>query len=319
MAASPSGSLSITDPGQAPITVPGIGNPELSGLAHVGGGQYLAVADSGATLHTLQVDIDPNTALVTNVSASPTPVVLTPGSDLEGIAWRASTGTVFVSDETGAKIREYNPTTGAQVGSITVPSIYDFVRPNQSLESLTLSPDESSFWTANESALSVDGPTPTPSAGSLVRLQRFNGAGQADAQFAYLTDPGLLLGVVELLVLPTGELLVMERKFGAGGFEASLFVVDLNGATDTSAEPTLLSAGISPVGKTLLWNRVTGLNFEAVAIGPALSGGDLSLLLTSDGSGAVPPQVFALRLSVPEPATSALLILGLLAAARLRS
>lgn len=307
------GAVAIVDPGQAPVIITGVGNPEFSGLAHTGGGAFLAVADSGATLHSLQVDIDPTTGFVTSVTGVTPPVSLAAGTDLEGLVWRSSTQTVFVSDEVGPAIREYDPTTGAVLSSFSVPTVFSSAIQNRSLEGLAMAPDESSFWTANETALSVDGPQPTFGVPTRVRLQRFDGTGAATAQYAYASEPGFLLGVVELLVLPTGELIAMERSLGNGGFQASLYEVDLTGATETSALASVDAPGVQPVGKSLLWSRVVGENFEAVSLGPALSGGDLSLVLTSDGGGALPPQIFALRLQVPETVTAWLLACAVLA------
>jgi hypothetical protein len=311
----PAAALTVVDPGQTPFVIQGIGTPELSGWSHVGGGEFLAVADSGGTLHRLQVALDPSTAFVTGVTGS-APVALAGGVDLEGAAWRASSGTLFVSDEVGPAVQEVDPLTGAIVGGLGVPSIYGSAVFNRSLESLTLAPDESAFWIANETALLPDGPDASPAGGTLVRLQRFDASGAPNGQWAYLSEPGLLVGVVELVALPTGDLLVLERALGIQGFEARLFAVDFAGATETSALPSLAAGGVQPVTKSLLWTRPTILNVEAISLGPNLSGGDLSLLLTSDGAGSVEPVTFALRLLVPEPGLLLPALAGLFLARR---
>lgn len=300
--------LSVTDPGQTPVVISGAGNAELSGISHLGGGQFLAVADSGGTLHPVSIRIDPITGLVTQASAS-APVVLAGGIDLEGVAWRSSTGTVWTSDEVGPAIREHDPTTGALIGSITLPSVYSNSRPNLGLEALSLSPDGSALWTANEGALLVDGPTASNGVGTWVRIQRFDGSGSAVGQWAYLTEGLPFAGLVDMVALPTGELLVLERGFGTSGFEARLFLIDFSGATDVSNLAGLAGASFQGVGKTLLWSRITVFqNFEGIGLGPALSGGDSSLVLVSDGGGSAPPTAFALRLSVPEPGALGLLL-----------
>ncbi len=306
--------LSVIDPGQTPVTVTGAGNAELSGIAHTGGGQFLAVADSGATLHPLTVAIDPATGFVTSATAA-TPVVLQNGVDLEGVAWHAGSGRVWVSDEVGPAIREHDPLTGAQTGSILLPSVYGQVRTNLGLESLTLAPDGSAFWTANEASLLGDGPDADFTTGTWVRIQRFDGLGNPTGQWAYQTEPrGFVAGVVDLVALPTGELLVLERGIGPGGFEARLFLADFTGATDVSGLAGLAGASFQGVGKTLLWSRITGsLNVEGVGLGPTLSGGDLSLVLVSDGGGNAPATAFALRLVLPEPGVALLLLAALLA------
>jgi len=294
------GALSVVDPGQTPVVISGAGNAEFSGITHIGGGQFLSVADSGGTLHPVTISIDPVTGFVSQASAG-TPVVLVGGVDLEGVAWRSATGTVFASDEVGPAIREFDPTTGALIRNITLPPVYANQRPNLGLESLSLSADGSALWTANEAALLVDGPEATFVDGTWVRLQRFDAAGIAAGQWAYQTEAtGSVTGVVDLVALATGELLVLERALTVGGFQSKLFLVDFAGATDTSVLPGLAGASFQGVGKTLLWSRTTvGLNFEGISLGPTLANGDTSLVLVSDGFGTQPPNAFALRLSVP--------------------
>lgn len=303
--------LAVIDPGQAAVVISGAGNAELSGITHVGGGQFLSVADSGGTLHPVTIDIDPLTGFVNQASAG-TPVVLAGGVDLEGVAWRSATGSVFVSDEVGPAIREVDPTTGALIRNITLPPVFAQVRPNLGLESLSLSPDGSSLWTANEAALLVDGPVANFVDGTWVRIQRFDGTGAAAGQWAYRTEAqGSFSGVVDLVALATGELLVLERALALGGFQSRLYRVDFTGATDTSGLPGLAGASFQGVGKTLLWSRLGGaLNIEGISLGPTLANGDGSLVLVTDGGGSSPPNTFALRLSVPEPGTLLLFLLG---------
>jgi hypothetical protein len=309
--------VAIFDPGQGPVVIPGLGNAELSGITRQSGSRYLAIADSGAQLFSLDVTVDAATGAVTSV-ASPGSTTLSPGADLEGVAWSASRGTVLVSDEVGAAIREYDPITGSGVGSVAVPAVFANARNNLSLESLTLAPDESALWTANEAALTVDGTTASPSAGTWVRLQRFDASLNADLQLAYQSEPFAgILGVVDLLALPGGGLLSLERTLGVPGFGASLFAIDASSASDVSAVADLSAGGFQPVQKQLLWSAVTGPeNFEGITLGPTLAGGERSLLLVSDGGGNRPPTLLGLRIALPEPSSVALLVCGLALAAR---
>jgi hypothetical protein len=294
------------------VVIPGLGNAELSGITRQSGDRYLAVADSGAQLVSLDVTVDATTGAITQV-ASPGSTTLSPGVDLEGVAWSASRGTVFVSDEVGAAIREYDPITGSSVGSVAVPAVFGNARNNLSLESLTLAPDESALWTANEAALTVDGPTATPSAGTWVRLQRFDASLNADLQLAYLSEAFTgILGVTDLLALPGGGLLALERTLGIPGFGASLFAIDASSASDVSGVADLSAGGFQAVTKQLLWSAVTGQeNFEGIALGPTLARGERSLLLVSDGGGNRPPTLLGLRIALPEPSTVVLILGGL--------
>src|SRR5690606_38995059 len=115
-------------------------------------------------------------------------------------------------------------------------------------------------WTANEEALSVDGPLSTPSAGTVVRLLRYDNAGPA-AQHAYVTAPihGLVIsgsrsGVSDLVALPDGRLLALERSFALASplFLTRLYEVDTSGATDVSGLPGLAGQMYTPATKRLL-------------------------------------------------------------------
>jgi hypothetical protein len=305
---------SIVDPGFGSFAFAG-GSWELSGLTRVGGDEYYAVGDTGAPLVPLTIGVDPATGAIT--SATPgAPVTLDGGVDLEGVAWDPTTGTVLVSDETGPAIRRHDPASGAVVGSVPVPAVFSGYRPNRSLESL--SRDASGvLWAANEDALLLDGPTTSLAAGSVVRLQRFDGAGQPDGQWAYPTSPipGEALvgretsGVVDVLALPSGELLVMERSLSSLLFTLRIFQVDFAGATDTSALGSLATDPFTPVAKTLLWTSPSLFeNYEGLAVGPRLDDGSHSLLLVADDNGTAFQTLYPLRISfVPEPGTAALL------------
>jgi hypothetical protein len=232
---------------------------------------------------------------------------------------------VLASDETGPAIREYRLSDGAVLGSVAVPAIFSQIRANFSLESLSqrvaANPSDDALWTANEEALLVDGPLSTSSAGTIVRLQRYDSALAPNGQWAYVTDPypgGPFLnqqrsGVADLLALENGELLLLERSFSDQLFRARIYQVDLTGATDTTALTSLATDSFTPVTKALLW-QVAGVaqNYEGLAVGPPLASGDRSLLLVSDdgGSGGGFQVVYPLRL--PEPGATIQLAAGAL-------
>jgi hypothetical protein len=210
---------------------------------------------------------------------------------------------VWVSDEHGPAIREHRIADGAPVAEIALPAIFSRARLNLSLESLALQED-GALWTANEEALRPDGHPASESAGTLVRLQRFAPDGEASGQWAYRTDPfpgkplvGLeSSGVVELVALPEGGLLALERAFSNRGFRSRIYEVRLEQATETSALPSLTAADLRPVGKRLLWERSgLPLNFEGAALGPGLADGWRSLLLVSDDGGLTEPHLYPLR------------------------
>ena len=310
--------VSIVDPGFGPFFFSG-GPTELSGITRMAGNEYLAVSDSGGQLVSLTVLVQSATGAVTSALAG-TPVALAGGVDLEGVAFDPGTGQVFVSDEVGPAIRGHDPATGVFQFAITVPAIYGQARTNRSLESLTLDPAGGGLWTANEEALDTDGPVSTLVSGTVIRLQRFDSSFSPDGQWAYVTDAipdgpaggDETSGVVDLLALPAGELLVLERSLGQTAFRSRIYLVDRTGATDTSGLAALDSDPFVAVQKTLLWEAAPLFsNFEGITLGPELDAGDRSLLLVSDDGGLFGQALYPLRISLPEPGTAALLVTGL--------
>jgi hypothetical protein len=235
------------------------------------------------------------------------------GVDSEGIAYRAASGTVFVSDEVASTIREFSLTTGGLVGSVAVPAIYapSNVQSNMGLESLAFGPG--GLWTANEEALVPDGPLSTTTAGSWVRIQQFDESLAAVGQWGYRTDPITALnpfisaersGLVDILPWSGTELLVLERELGGAvvpQFRSRLYLVDTTTGSDVSALAAIDAGGFTPLAKTLLWERsFASSNFEGMTFGPALDDGSRSLLLISDDGGGLAQNLYALAV-VPEP------------------
>jgi len=305
----------IDPPGQGIIGLAsgGTGAAELSGITWAGGDQFYVVGDNLAVVYPLTLSVDPLTGLITSSSLAMGTSV-SAGHDLEGIAYDPTNASVVLSDETGPAIREHALSDGSLLGSITVPPVFASYRPNLSLESLSREPSGGAWWTANEEALSVDGPVSSFTAGTLVRLQKFDAMQQAAGQWAYETDsidgdfgpPGRdseVSGVADLVALPNGELLVFERSVGASFFRHRLYEVDFSGATDVSALPALDGAMFTPVGKHLLWSQQSGLsNFEAITLGPELANGVRSVILVSDNGGGLPQSLQALVLLPNTPA-----------------
>lgn len=307
----------VTDPGQGSVTLSSgaTAAAELSGITHVGGTTYQAVGDNGAqTIWTLSVSIDPVTGWISASGVTGGIAAAGLGTDSEGIAYRASSGTVFVADEVASTIREYSLATGSLVGSVGVPAIYAAanVQSNMGLESLAFG--AGGLWTANEEALVPDGSLSTTTAGSWVRIQRFDESLSAAGQWGYLTDPIVALnpfisaersGVVDILPWTETELLVLERELGGAvvpQFRSRLYLVDTTTGSDVSALASIDAGGFTPLGKSLLWERSFGFtNFEGMTYGPALADGSRSLLLISDDGGGLNQELYALSV-VPEPA-----------------
>jgi hypothetical protein len=322
----------VSDPGQGVVALSSgsTAAAELSGIAWIGGTSYLAVGDNGAkSLWTLGIGVDSATGFISSATVTGSIAAAALGSDSEGIAYRAATGSVFVADEVASTITQFDAGTGASLGGLAVPAIYApaNVQSNMGLESLAFGPG--GLWTANEEALVPDGPLSSTSTGSWVRIQRFDESLTVAGQWAYLTDPISALnpfvsaersGVVDVLPWSATTLLVLERELGGAfvpTFRSRLYGVDVTTASDVSALASLTAGGFTQLAKTLLWQGVFGnSNFEGMTFGPVLTDGSTSLLLISDSGGGLAQNMYALSV-VPEPSTSVLVVVAAAAAVAL--
>jgi hypothetical protein len=311
----------IVDPGQGtvPLASGSTGAVQLSGITWTGGTGYLAVGDDGAaSLWRVTIGMDTATGRITSAAVTGGITASGLGSDSEGIAYRAATGSVFVSDEVASTLTQFDATMGATLGGVGVPSIYApaNVQSNMGLESLAFG--AGGLWTANEEALVPDGGLSTTSQGSWVRIQRFDESLAVAGQWAYRTDPISAMnqftnversGVVDILPWTATTLLVLEREFGGAvvpDFRSRLYAVDVASGSDVSAVASLAADAFTPVAKTLLWEQSFAVsNFEGMTFGPTLDDGSTSLLLVSDDGGGIAQNVYALAV-VPEPAAAAI-------------
>lgn len=149
-------------------------------------------------------------------------------------------------------------------------------------------------------------------------------------QWAYRTDSisgtptfgagSIRSGLVDLLALPTGGVLALEREFGGASlvpdFRSRIYELDFTGSTDVTSFSSLNAGGFTSVGKTLLWQGdFASTNFEGMTLGPEIDNGAYSLLLISDnGSGANGQRqdLYSFTLQgVPEPSTILLSVTGI--------
>lgn len=218
-------------------------------------------------------------------------------------------GTLLVSSETEPSIREISAT-GETVRMLPVPDLFlanklagRGVRVNAGFEALDLS--GSTLWTANETALAQDAPDEAKFATHPIRLLRYDAEVPA-AQYVYVLDPieqrrsGFSVrGLVDLVILPEGGLLALEREYVEGvGNEVQIFHVSTDGATEVSGMASLAGRRYTPVRKTLLYTFENPQNLEGLAFGPGLPDGDRTLVALSDDNfePVQQTQIVALRL-----------------------
>jgi hypothetical protein len=256
----------------------------LSGITYIGGEQYIAVMDNSNKLVRLRVVLSPTGAIASAQVLGGVSLAAT--RDYEAIA-PGGHGTVLLAEEDTPAIHEFRLVDGAIVRTITPPAVFAQRRANFGFESLTS--DGTFAWAANEEALTPDGPLSTATQGTTVRLLRIPVIpGQAAAtpasswpQFAYRTQPwhgsavgSARSGVSELVLLPGGTLLTLERSFAfnlAGFFQCRIYEVGFAAATDVRGFTAgLTGQTYTTTTKRLLWSGSNVNNMEGLALGPRL-------------------------------------------------
>ena len=293
------------------------GAEQISGITYAGGNLYYAVDDNDRKLYPLTLPINlSNGSLASSGIMVGTGIEMENSHDMEGCAFDPCSGKVWIAQETGALIREFDPDTGALLRSAPVPAIQKQHVGNYSLEALTISGDGKTMWTANEESLTVDGALATNSVGSVVRLTKFTRDSVRDnwtprGEWAYVTEPigtakdsNTRSGVSGLCALPDGTLLVLERRCYQGGlfpdFSIRLYQVDFSGATDVSSIAALKDATYTATAKFLLWEYTHESdmpNYEGICLGPRLDDGSCVLVLISDAGSGAESGVITLKLS----------------------
>lgn len=294
----------VTDQNGVSFTIGG-----LSGVTYLGLDEYLCVMDNADTLVRARLTLN-TTGAITNAQVL-AGLRVAQAHDHEGIALGGlQRGTVLLSEEDTPAIREYALDGAAPfVRALTLPAAYANRRANFGLESLTvrLSPAASAtgagatVWTCNEEALTNDGAISTPSTGTLVRITRIDldgAAGVVGNQWACLTEPmhgpssipGARSGVSDLLALPDGRLILLERSLAlnfSGFFQARIYELDFAGASPVLGVASLSppSAPFTPVSKRLLWSGDLS-NLEGLTLGPRLSDGSYTLIGVVDDNNA---------------------------------
>lgn len=317
-----------------------------SGLAYTGlGTRYIAIPDRGpnaiaynaavddttsfqARMHEVEVVVSGTTVtplvVKTTLFSNETGVPLTGLSsgfdatnssasarfDPEGIRVSRDGQSVFVSDEYGPFVYQFDRATGRRLRVLPVPAKFKIAAPNprgateitantsgrvanRGMEGLAITPDGSTLVGIMQNPLVQDGGRN----GLNVRMLIIDLASGNTREIIYpLADRSY--GVNELVAINNSEFLAVERDGNAGVAAAAkrVYKINIAGATDVSAIATLPLIGL-PVGtvaasKSLFLDLLSpsyglaGASFpekiEGLAIGPALPDGRLTLVVTND-------------------------------------
>lgn len=335
----------------------------LSGVTYdTATGNYVAVSDdrgsetSSPRVYTLDIDLSDGSLDDGDVTVTSTsPLLESDGTtdfvgrnpDPEGIAL-APSGNFFISSERNAEGRfpqifEFSDSFTLE-GELDVDEKFegnadDFgVGNNVGFESLTITPDGSTLFTATEAGLEQDGGRATLTEGADARIISYDlASGDATAEYVYQVEPIAVApdpadafadsGLVELLALDGDTLLALERSFSIGapdrGYTGRLFEISLDGATNVIDDDTL--GAFVPVEKELLADLgdfgIVVDNIEGMTFGEDVNGMQSLVIVSDDNFSAFGPQAnqfiaFAIEPAsttpiIPLPASGTLLLAGL--------
>jgi hypothetical protein len=195
--------------------------------------------------------------------------------DPEAIRVSVDGKSVFVSDEYGPYVRQFDRATGSLMKTFALPANLNVANlspvgnteisgnssgrtANKGMEGLALTPDGKTLVGAMQAALIQDNVNPTK---NLVRIVTIDIATGATKEYGYKLTSGS--GVSEIVAINNHEFLIDERDGkgqgdGTNAVAKQLFRIDLAGATDItnlSGQAALNAA----VGKTLVLDLVAAL------------------------------------------------------------
>ncbi|NMG22948.1 esterase-like activity of phytase family protein [Brasilonema bromeliae] len=257
--------------------------------------------------------------------------------DSEGIALTKKE-TVYISSE-GDNLKQITPflkefslSSGQVLRTLPIPNKFlpdksrqQGIRNNLAFESLTITPNNKSLFTATENALIQDGPEAKPKISSPCRILQYNLlTQQPEKEFLYQTEavapilnifsrlsPQFSSGLTDLAALDNqSHFISLERTFTGFGFSIALFQISLEGADDIHNIDSLLAVDINkikPTKKELLLDLrkldVALDNIEGLTLGPKLPDGQLSLILVSDNNfnRLQRTQILAFKLKMEPP------------------
>ena len=201
--------------------------------------------------------------------------------DPEAIRVSPDGKSVFVSDEYGPYVYQFDRQTGARIKSFTLPANLDIANlapvgtaeisgnasgrtANKGMEGLAITPDGTTLVGIMQAALLQD--AAIPASKKLLRIVTIDVATGATHEYGYMLTAGS--GVSEIVAINDHEFLVDERD-GAGLGDGSsavvkkVFRINLAGAVDITGL-TGAAAVAKAVGKTLVLDVVSLLNANGI-------------------------------------------------------
>ena len=289
---------------QTNISRMGIAPGNYSGITRVSDDLYAVVSDKDSTdgFYLFSVYMNQKKDKILHVTSrrvgDGSRTVANP--DMEGICYvpGADGGTVFITNETDQRIREFGMDGRPTGRELRVPDMLgtEHIVRNRGFEALSYNHQTRKFWTANESALKVD-EADDP---LMVHLLRFGDDMQPDGHYLYRLDPPhksrkastkfYAHGLPALIAMDDGSVIVMERSlyspkriFGSS-IEIKLYRVTSEAFNASGKD------GSQVVEKQLITNfrthirigQINYANYEGMCLGPTLDDGRKTILLIND-------------------------------------
>ncbi len=286
---------------QTNITRMGIPYGNYSGIAHVNDSLYAVVSDKDDVdgFCFFNIQFDNKTGKIKSVVKSQ-PIKAKENAervkrlslgqrDIEGIAFRPSTNTFYISGEADQKILEYSYE-GLPTGQeLTIPAAYsiDNIQVNKGFEALTYNSVTHLFWTTTESALKTDKEQDT----LMIRLQSFTEDLKPSLQYEYEMDKPLISkkilrfvhGVPDMLALDDGSIIVMEREaLITPNYLGSYCLIKLYKVHPDNVIKQLSKQLICQFKTELTIGKMNFANYEGMCLGPRLGDGRQTILLIND-------------------------------------
>lgn len=275
-----------------------------SGITTLDDNRY-AVVDDKSTLdgfHIFTININPHngkikavnaSALISQVATDSAEAVRRSRLDCEDIIYVPSSNSVFIAQEYGCAVAEYNldgKPTGRQ---LALPDYFQLanIQRNAGFEALAYNDSKQTFYLTTELPLKQDG--------DLHRIVCFGADLQPCGEIRYRMDAPELKsnvkyyarGIVAMTAMPNGNLLIMERELSiptryiGGKCRIKLYEI-----TDSGSSSKHLFATF-----TTRINRLNYANYEGMCLGPTLSNGHRTLLLINDSQAGARKGCFRLK------------------------
>ncbi len=180
-----------------------------SGICSLGDGLFAVVDDKASEdgFYLFNLEIDQEKGRITKAQNLGYRSSGKPNRDMEGICYRPSSKTLFISGEKDNEVYEYT-LEGKRTGQkLQMPAAFKKAKGNKGIEALTYDPQSRQFFLTTEQPLRGD---------SLLRIQVFGNNLKPKRQYLYKSDEPIsrkyYQGVSELCALGSDRLLVLERQ-----------------------------------------------------------------------------------------------------------